>query len=224
MARENPHSNVRGVDLVPCPATDVPSNCSFEIDDINCGLEHFYGQFDLVHARLVQIGIKSYSKMVDEVARCLKPGGLAIFIEGDLDLYDQDRTTILPIATYEGERPSDSHNLTTGLASLSLTEAGRLRRKQWTQTSWLQRMIYEVGHIAQMSGSDIEEAKYVIENGFWDNPLFNSEQCGTGSLFLPLGPWPRHRDLDQSQILQYGGSLMRMDVIVCFSVSQANVY
>jgi hypothetical protein len=212
MAEEFPKATVLGVDLVPCPATDVPSNCSFEIDDINCGLEHFFGQFDLVHARLVQIGVKDYSKMVEQVAKCLKPGGLAIFIEADLELYDQDQTTILPMATHDHERPVDSG------ARLSLTEAGHIRRKEWSQKSWIQRMLYEVYHAAEISGSDIEEATEIVENGFWDNPAFDSERCGTASLFLPIGPWPRHRDYEQSQILQYGGSLMRIDMMVCQAI------
>lgn len=205
MAREFPHATVRGVDLIPCPATDVPPNCSFEIDDIDCGLEHFYGMFDLVHTRLVQVGVKDYPKMINQAAKCLKPGGLAIFIEADFQLYDQDRTTPLPMALYEDERTLDD---------LRLSEAGRVRRKEWKQNSWLQRMLYEMDHAAQMSGSDISAAKKAVEEGFWNNPSFDSEQCGTASLFLPVGPWPRHQDFSLSQSLQYGGSLMRMDFLV----------
>lgn len=31
-----------------------------EVDDINLGLEHFYGDFNVVHARLVSSGVSSF--------------------------------------------------------------------------------------------------------------------------------------------------------------------
>lgn len=60
MAKEFGHANVVGVDLVPVPLdnTTVPQNVRMEIDDINLGLPHFHGQFDLVHLRWVTAGIK----------------------------------------------------------------------------------------------------------------------------------------------------------------------
>lgn len=30
-----------------------------EVDDINLGLEHFYGDFNVVHARLISSGVSS---------------------------------------------------------------------------------------------------------------------------------------------------------------------
>ena len=60
MAKEFPHATVLGVDLIPCPAnpSDIPSNCRFEIDDINHGLDHFSGAFDLVHVRCIALGVR----------------------------------------------------------------------------------------------------------------------------------------------------------------------
>lgn len=56
MAQEFPSARVVGVDLVPVPH-EIPYNCRFEVDDINLGLSHFSGQFDLVHARCVATGV-----------------------------------------------------------------------------------------------------------------------------------------------------------------------
>lgn len=60
MAREFPHANVVGVDLVPIPVEPerLPLNFQMEIDDINLGLPHFQGRFDLVHLRCVYAGLK----------------------------------------------------------------------------------------------------------------------------------------------------------------------
>ena len=37
----------------------MPANCRTELDDINLGLEHFYGDFDVVHARLIASGVRT---------------------------------------------------------------------------------------------------------------------------------------------------------------------
>jgi hypothetical protein len=53
MARKYPHTHVTGVDVAPVPfdPSVLPSNLTFEIDDINEGLEHFYNCYDVVHMR-----------------------------------------------------------------------------------------------------------------------------------------------------------------------------
>lgn len=63
MAKEFSHTNVTGVDLVPVPldTAAVPQNMRMEVDDINLGLPHFHGQFDLVHLRCVTSGIRGTS-------------------------------------------------------------------------------------------------------------------------------------------------------------------
>jgi len=60
-ASRYPHVEVIGTDLAPAimSESDVPSNCRFELDDLNRGLAHFYGQMDLVHMRAVSAGVSS---------------------------------------------------------------------------------------------------------------------------------------------------------------------
>lgn len=59
MLKEFPHAEITGVDLVPPPLDpeQLPDNFRVEIDDINLGLAHFYGKFDVVHMRDVYLGI-----------------------------------------------------------------------------------------------------------------------------------------------------------------------
>jgi hypothetical protein len=83
----------------------------FEVDDINLGIEHFYGQFDVVHCRLISPGVSTvsssigfahlcpvqisdYSLLIDQIARVLRPGGLMILGESDCIIYDQDHRPI----------------------------------------------------------------------------------------------------------------------------------
>jgi hypothetical protein len=89
MAREFPHCEVLGVDLapVPLPEGSLPPNCRFEMDDISLGLSHLQGQFDVVFARFIALGLKDFRKSLSDATACLKPGGILIWIDVDLDIY-----------------------------------------------------------------------------------------------------------------------------------------
>jgi len=89
MAREFPHCEVLGVDLapVPLPEGSLPPNCRFEMDDISLGLSHLQGQFDVVFARFIALGLKNFRKSLSDATACLKPGGILIWIDVDMDIY-----------------------------------------------------------------------------------------------------------------------------------------
>lgn len=93
MAKRYPHAKVTGVDLAPnvLDQTIIPSNLHFEVDDVNNGLRRFHDKFDVVHARCILGGIYNPDRTMEDMQLCLKPGGLVIFIEGDIDMYDEDR-------------------------------------------------------------------------------------------------------------------------------------
>jgi len=95
LARDFPHVRAVGVDLIPIQALDMPFNCRSEIDDINLGLEHFYGDFDVVHARLISSGIQDYAALVEQVARVTRPNGLVSFSEWDFRVYDTRKQILL---------------------------------------------------------------------------------------------------------------------------------
>ncbi|KAJ7170294.1 hypothetical protein C8R43DRAFT_876010 [Mycena crocata] len=88
LAREYPQSIAVAVDLVPSQALIMPDNCRTEVDDINLGLEHFYGDFNVVHARLISSGIKNYVHLIDQMSRVLRPAGLLDIMEFDFHVYD----------------------------------------------------------------------------------------------------------------------------------------
>jgi hypothetical protein len=62
MAREFPDCEVLGLDLAPAPIDLelVPANCRFEIDDIDLGMSHYHGQFDMIHARCIGTGVSPF--------------------------------------------------------------------------------------------------------------------------------------------------------------------
>ncbi|KAJ7492216.1 hypothetical protein FB451DRAFT_1551624 [Mycena latifolia] len=88
LAREFPHCLAVAVDLVPMQSVTMPDNCRSEVDDINLGLEHFYGDFNVVHARLISSGIKNYVNLIDQMSRVLRPAGLLHVMEFDFHVYD----------------------------------------------------------------------------------------------------------------------------------------
>ncbi|KAG5639552.1 hypothetical protein H0H81_012223 [Sphagnurus paluster] len=75
-----------------------------EVDDINLGLEHFYGDFNVVHAQLIASGIKDYFNLVEQISHVLRPGGLIILAEWDFACYDLNRQRVR-VGTHELKAP-----------------------------------------------------------------------------------------------------------------------
>ncbi|KAI9509636.1 S-adenosyl-L-methionine-dependent methyltransferase [Russula earlei] len=85
MADEFPHVDVTGVDLAPLQPRNVPSNCTFELCDLDCHcLPYPSNSYDVVHARNMHSGIHDYPQFLSELTRILRPGGVLILIEFDL--------------------------------------------------------------------------------------------------------------------------------------------
>ncbi|KAI0830806.1 hypothetical protein BC628DRAFT_1312421 [Trametes gibbosa] len=96
VAQDFPHCSAVAVDLVPMQDVNMPPNCRSEVDDINLGLQHFYGAFNVAHARLVSSGIRDYMGLIDEMVQTLRPRGLIELVEFDFRVYDVDKTPIMP--------------------------------------------------------------------------------------------------------------------------------
>ncbi|KIO19827.1 hypothetical protein M407DRAFT_246052 [Tulasnella calospora MUT 4182] len=91
MAREFPHAQVLGVDLTPVtPDANTPPNCRFGYLDANDGFTSLGESFDVVHMRSVGGGIRDQVRLVRDVARVLKPGGIFLWGAGDMDLYNEN--------------------------------------------------------------------------------------------------------------------------------------
>ncbi|KAG8960689.1 hypothetical protein FRC03_006276 [Tulasnella sp. 419] len=93
LATEFPHVSVLGVDIVPPnPKCEVPSNCSFEIYDVNLPLGKYSDKFNLCHLRSVAAGIKDNEAFLYRIPQVLKPNGVLLLASGDIRLYAEDET------------------------------------------------------------------------------------------------------------------------------------
>ncbi|KAG8904698.1 hypothetical protein FRC01_008636, partial [Tulasnella sp. 417] len=102
MGKQFPHVEVVGLDLAPLNlSSEPPSNCRFECDDVNLGLLHYKGCFDVVHASCVTLGITNCRKFMDEVVEILRPGGVFLTLAGNMQIYDENHNA-LPLIN-EGE-------------------------------------------------------------------------------------------------------------------------
>lgn len=85
--------------------SSAPPNCRFECDDVNLGLAHYKGCFDVVNARCISTGITDFRKLVDEIADVLRPGGVFLSIDGDMELFDENFRPITAQNESERVRP-----------------------------------------------------------------------------------------------------------------------
>lgn len=106
MASANKEVRFVGIDQAVQVLEETQPNVEFQRHDVNSGLEPYHGSFDLVHVRCIGSGISSYRSLLEEATRCLKPGGLAIFVEGDFDLLKEDQRTIQEPASDENPNGS----------------------------------------------------------------------------------------------------------------------
>ncbi|KAF8433517.1 S-adenosyl-L-methionine-dependent methyltransferase [Boletus edulis BED1] len=98
VAREFPHCSAVAVDLVPMQSLSMPPNCRSEVDDINLGLEHFYGDFNAVHCQLISSGIRDYRGLINHISHVLRPGGLIDLTEFAFSFTGLDKQPLLPPA------------------------------------------------------------------------------------------------------------------------------
>ncbi|CAG7852682.1 SubName: Full=Uncharacterized protein {ECO:0000313/EMBL:KIM28354.1} [Serendipita indica DSM 11827] len=154
-----PNAGVTGVDLTPCPLRpDTSANCTFELDNVDLGLSHFFDQFDVVHARCIALGISDYRRMIEEAVLCLKPGGMLVLVELDWQVYEEDKKT--PASEFSE-------------ASLSGSALQRIFRESRTATIH--------------NGSGLTQASNALSEGLWACTLADPQTCKTADLWFPIG-------------------------------------
>ncbi|KAG8701238.1 hypothetical protein FRC09_005486 [Ceratobasidium sp. 395] len=145
MALEYPHVEVVGVDLAPNTTRPPPPNCRFEFDDFNLGMSHYHEMFDVVHARSCANGVIDFREFVNDMGLCLRPGGIILVVEGDLQLYSYLRE---PQELAYGDGNPDK--------------------------SWMARMLFEAFTTMKGRGSHVD-ANIKIHGWLCENPLFQDE-------------------------------------------------
>lgn len=194
MATKYPHVTVLGVDVAPTPVDQslFPPNLTFEIDDINLGLTHFHGQFDVIHMRCVNTGITDIDRTFVDLQQCLKPGGLLIIVDGDIWIGAEDKETVVKNAKVEGDGDVSG-----------VSEDG----------SWFRRFMFEINEASKLAGSSLERGREKFAYGLWDQPMMDPSTAFGGGVYLPLGPWARGQNQAENDALLYAGILMRQNIL-----------
>ncbi|KIM31825.1 hypothetical protein M408DRAFT_327244 [Serendipita vermifera MAFF 305830] len=171
VANQFPQAQVVGIDITPNLRQTMPPNCKFEIWNINQGLAPFYGQFDIVHLRFIQ-GIVDHHAMTVEAVKCLKPGGLVIFLRAG-EYVTEDRTTVTPAAS------------------------SRMPDQSWYQRLWC---LLECG--STQRGIPTEEYDHDYQQGFWDYDGIDTRKCGAAFITIPMGTWVATSDPSENTRLR----------------------
>ncbi|CAE6400049.1 unnamed protein product [Rhizoctonia solani] len=88
MATEFPHVDFVSLDMIPLvPHTPRP-NVSFEVYDVYNGFAEPDASFDMVHTRRTVTQFRDYHAFLREVHRVLRPGGLMLFGQIEVEVYE----------------------------------------------------------------------------------------------------------------------------------------
>ncbi len=165
-----------------------------EVDDINLGLEHFYGDFNVVHARLISSGvsgsgpflwdffslrwlqIRDYEGLINHISHVLRPGGLIDIMEWDFHCYDEHFNRI---------------NLNTSTVS----------------GPWWPRWLAFLEAAARNRGGAVDAASH-IHDWVSHHPLF--ENVAYWEYYIPSSAWKTDSAFDMRI-----GQHMTDDILVC---------
>ncbi|QRV78398.1 methyltransferase domain protein [Ceratobasidium sp. AG-Ba] len=88
MGQQFPHVDILSLDNFPlCPHIPRP-NVAFEVYDLYNGIAAPDATFDVVHLRHTMMHLRNPKDFIRDVYRVLKPGGLFLFSESELDGFD----------------------------------------------------------------------------------------------------------------------------------------
>lgn len=73
---------------------ETPFNCRFECDDANHDLSHYKECFDVVHMRMVSVGIEDALAFFHRLPDLLRPGGILLVIDGN-SIHGENRTWLV---------------------------------------------------------------------------------------------------------------------------------
>ncbi|QRW11681.1 methyltransferase domain protein [Ceratobasidium sp. AG-Ba] len=99
MATEFPHCDITSVDIVPITAHVPRPNITFEVYDLYQGVAEEDNSFDYVSCRHVQLAVKEYDRLLFDLHRVLRPGGLLCVAEVENHLFEVDHPPYNTFAT-----------------------------------------------------------------------------------------------------------------------------
>ncbi|CAE6416121.1 unnamed protein product [Rhizoctonia solani] len=109
MATEFPHCDIVSVDIAPIVTHTPRANITFEVYDLYAGVAEPDESFDYVSCRHVQTHVKEYDRLIFDLYRVLRPGGLVSICEVENYLYETDQPP------YDTPAYSTQPNLSKGL-------------------------------------------------------------------------------------------------------------
>lgn len=208
--------------------TTIPSNLRFEVDDVSLGLEHFAGEFDVVHVRLISCGIKDYYRLIDDTALALRPRGLADFTENDWRAYDiEKRPIISTTAEIWGAFEPPEGWTGTGMARSGSSPPGRAQKRIATADSspYVARFITLARQAVHKRGGHVDAApllyRWISEHRAYEDVVYREA-------WLPVGDWVNSPDIQKHPIVsamtrEELENLSRLgretgeDMLVCFT-------
>lgn len=224
-------------------SADMPPNLRFEVDDVNLGLEHFSGEYDVVHARLVSSGIRDYYKLVHDAALALRPRGLAFFIEFDFRVYDINKQPLVPTTQEiwgDFEPPENWTGTGMGRVGGGTAQYGRRNGSGHTAngngsrppTPYLARWFTLAGQAARKRGANIDAAALLHR---WISEDRNYEDVVLREFYLATSPWAKEpnvrryseyknlSDEDLEKHLRWGDVMGEDLVVSCTDKRRASV-
>ncbi|QRV82929.1 methyltransferase domain protein [Ceratobasidium sp. AG-Ba] len=98
MATEFPHCDITSVDIVPITAHVPRPNITYEVYDLYAGLAEEDNSFDYISCRHIQLAVKEYDRLLFDLHRVLRPGGLLCIAEVENYLFEVDNPPYTTIA------------------------------------------------------------------------------------------------------------------------------
>ncbi|KAF8598269.1 S-adenosyl-L-methionine-dependent methyltransferase [Ceratobasidium sp. AG-I] len=90
MAAEFPHCDITSVDIAPL-TTHVPrANIAFEVYDLYAGVAEPDESFDYVSCRHTHLAVKEYDRLIFDLSRVVRPGGLIAVCELENHVFEVD--------------------------------------------------------------------------------------------------------------------------------------
>jgi hypothetical protein len=136
--------------------------------------------------------LKSFRRSVYEAAKCVKPGGVFLLVEGDFEYYAED--TVHFQEPQSDQFPCGSWLARYGYGAI-FTLLSRFRHCsiEVLYTELTSLLITECQTAAIKRGQDILIALASCDTGLWGLPGYDQDTIGSMSLFTPLGTWPQSK-------------------------------